>query len=367
MRCATWARRLAAVLLLGASLARAEDVLRPEIVKPLQAAQQSIQAGDYGSALASLRAADAVADRTPYENYLLERLRASAAVGAGETAVAMRASEALLASGRLPDAEQLPILQSLASAAYAAKDYAQALVWAERYFHQGGAGEPMLRRVAASYANLGDDGGYTATLEKLLVHHPKKAYWADRLARLAAQPGFANRLQLDLYRLKRATGTLQEAAEFVLMAQLALQSGLPGEARQVIEAGYAAGRLGSGPDATRHQRLLDLAARQANEDAKTLRAAVTVGTAEGLVASGQALVSVGQVDRGIELIEQGLAKGGLKRPDEARLHLGQAYLQGARKAMAVETFKAIRAADGLGDLARLWALHGALLESAQRE
>ena len=34
-----------------------------------------------------------------------------------------------------------------------------------------------------------------------------------------------------------------------------------------------------------------------------------------------------QFDKGIPLIEQGIAKGGLKVPDEAKLRLGLAYMR----------------------------------------
>jgi hypothetical protein len=124
-----------------------------------------------------------------------------------------------------------------------------------------------------------------------------------------------------------------------------------------VEAGYAAGKLGTGADAGRHQRLRDMANRQAAEDEKSLGADVIGRNAEALVSTGQALVSVGRVDEGIGLIDKGIAKGGLKHPEEAKLHLGQAYLTGGNKNKAVEVFKSIKGADGVSDLARLWAIH----------
>jgi hypothetical protein len=49
-----------------------------------------------------------------------------------------------------------------------------------------------------------------------------------------------------------------------------------------------------------------------------------------LVKVGYAYVSLGEVDKGIELIEKGIAKGGLKRPEDAKLRLGMAQLQSAQ-------------------------------------
>ena len=83
-------------------------------------------------------------------------------------------------------------------------------------------------------------------------------------------------------------------------------------------------------------------------------AAAKEGT--GLVNIGLNLIFNGQNDKGLALMEQGMGKGGLKRPDDARLHLGYAYLLAGQKAKAAQTFKAVQGTDGSADLARLWLL-----------
>ena len=67
-------------------------------------------------------------------------------------------------------------------------------------------------------------------------------------------------------------------------------------------------------------------------------------------------MGAGRVDKGIALMEQGIAKGGLKRADDARLHLALAYLQSGSKDKAVEAFKSARSSDGVANLARLWLI-----------
>ena len=388
----TW---LAAGLLLAAAASGAQDTVRPEIGKPLQAVQELLKAGKYKDALARLRETESVPNRTPYENYVVDRMRASAASGAGDDATALKSFEAVLASGRPQGAEKLQILEAAAGSAYRAKDYAKAIDWAQRYFTDGGTSanmsnlqtsahylsgdyagvvrdmqqkvqaveravpvvdESTLRMLAASYAKLGDDAGYVNALEKLLIHHPKKAYWADMLARVQYKPGFADRLALDVFRLQMVTGTLDEPAQYVEMAQLALHRGLPAEAKKVVDAGYAAGKLGGGPEAERHKRLRDLADKQTLEDQKALATEVIGRHGDALVNSGEALVTLGRIDQGIEMIEQGIVKGGLKRPEDAKLHLGIAYFHGGRKDQAIETLKTVRGTDGTSDLARLWAI-----------
>jgi len=383
------------VVLAPALRAQTQETIRPEIGKPLQAAAEMMKAGHYKEALAKVKEADAVGNRTPYENFILDRMRGSAAAGAGDDELVVSSFESVLSSDRLQSSERLPIMEALASAAYKAKNYPKAIEWVQRYFKEGGTSEQManlqasahylsgdyagvvhdmqarvhavessvpvvdettLKMLAASYAKLGDDAGYLDTLEKLLVHHPKKEYWADALARVRNKPGFSDRLELDMYRLRMATGTLDSADQYVEMAQMALQAGLPAEAKRVVEAGYAADKLGSGGEAERHKRLRDLASRQAAEDEKALGAEVVGRNAESLVATGQALVSAGQVDKGIDLIEHGIAKGGLKHPEEARLHLGQAYLKAGQKAKAIDAFKAVSGPNGLDDVSKLWGI-----------
>ncbi|ACB35489.1 conserved hypothetical protein [Leptothrix cholodnii SP-6] len=400
----THTRAWFAALLLGVAAgyapaqtpAPAQESVRAEIGKSLQGAQELMKAGKFREALAKVREADAAPNPTAYERFILDRMRGSAAAGAGDEVVASRSFEAALASGRLQPAEALAILEALASSAYRTKDYAKAIEVAQRYFKEGGKSEPMrnlmtsahylsgdhagvirdmqqrvqaveqsvpvvdettLRMLAASYAKLGDDAGYANTLEKLLVHHPKKDYWEDRLTRLQNSAAFSDRLMLDLYRLRLATGTLDSTEQYFEMAQLALQAALPFEAKRVVDLGYAAGKFGSGAEAERHKRLRELVNRQAAEDEKALRVEVVGRTGEALVNMGQALVSAGRYDKGIELLEHGVAKGGLKRPEDARLHLAVAYFQGGSKPKAVETFKAVRGGEGVADLARLWGIH----------
>ena len=75
-----------------------------------------------------------------------------------------------------------------------------------------------------------------------------------------------------------------------------------------------------------------------------------------LVAIGFSMATGGEAAKGIPLMQQGIAKGGLKRPEDARLHLGIAQvIAGDAKAQA--TLRGVTGADGTADLARLWSLY----------
>lgn len=391
---------LAATLLLaGAATLVQAQALRPEVGKPLQQAYDLIKAGKGKEALAKVREADGAPNKTAAESLQIERMRAAAAQRAGDNATAVQALESVY--GKVSGAEQGQIAEQIAGAYAAARDNAKANQWAQKAaaagnnsaslkqlqaYLQGASGdfsavakdaaaavaaaeqagkrpeEGDLLRLADAQSRTGNHGGQAATLEKLLYNYPKKDYWAIYLARLRSKSGFSDRFSLDLMRLKLATGTLSKTDEFMEMSQLALQAGYPAEGKAIVDKGFAAGALGTGAEAERHKRLRDLAIKQDTEGKASIdqRAAAALANKDGndLVQIGYAYATMGQADKGIALIEQGIAKGGLKRPEDAKLRLGLALLQsGKHKAKAVQVLRSVQGNDGAADLGRLWALY----------
>ena len=93
-------RHLAAALLAAGFLGSAgAESVRPEVGKPLAQASELLRAGKAKEALAKLHEADAVAGKTPAEQYMIDRVRGSAAQRAGDNATAAQAFESAFASG----------------------------------------------------------------------------------------------------------------------------------------------------------------------------------------------------------------------------------------------------------------------------
>ena len=375
------------------------NTVRPEIGRPIRAAIELIKHKRGKDALARVHEADAVANKTPYETYLIEQVRAQAAAAAGDAAEAAQAFEAIAASAFTSPSQRLQFLAAAAGQYYQARNYGKTAALGARYFKDGGADKSMrtlyvqalylgndfaaagrelqsqiqseeqaggtpaeeqLQLLANVYVKQHDNVAYANVLEQLAAYYPKKDYWLAVVASVAARPGFSERLSLDLARLKLATGTMRTAAEYVEAAQLSILAGLPVEAKKIIDEGYAAGLLGTGPDADRHRRLKDMAARNLAEDTRTLgqddaeAAAAKGGTA--LLNSGLNYVLHGNAGKGLEMMEQGLRKGGLKHPDDARLHLGYAYHLAGQNQKAIRIFKTVHGTDGAASLARLWII-----------
>ena len=110
LRAGVAAALVVAALGLGGA-ARAQESLRPEVGKPLQAAQDMIKSGRYREALAKVREAEAAGARNANETYLIERMRLAAASGAGDAETAARSYEALSGSGRIPGPEKLRMIE----------------------------------------------------------------------------------------------------------------------------------------------------------------------------------------------------------------------------------------------------------------
>jgi hypothetical protein len=395
-------RALTLTLVAAACMAGASaQGLRPEVGKPLQQAGDLLRAGKAREALAKVREAENVGGKNAAEQLLVDRMKAAAAQRAGDNATAIQALEAI--AGRVSGSELGQIAEQLASAYAQNRNNAKASEWLAKAQQAGnnGAGvrqlQSYLQSASGDYAAIGreaqaavsaaeqngrrpDEGdllrladaqqrtgnpnGYASTLEKLLMYYPKKDYWSAYLGRLPRKSGFAPRFELDVMRLRLASGTLAKTEEFMEMAQLSLQAGLPAEAQRIVERGYQAGALGTGAEAARHQRLRDLANKQLAEAKAGIAAQASAAAAEkagdSLVKVGYGYVSLGEVDQGIKYIEQGIAKGGLKYPEDAKLRLGMAQLQsGARKAAATQTLRSVRGTEGAAEIARLWTVVGA--------
>lgn len=376
----------------------AAKTLRPEVANPVSAAQDAARSGQKEVAETKLREAAAVPNLSMFEQAVIERGRAGVSLSARDWPQAIRSLEVVVGSNQFSGADQLQMIELLAKLTYQEKDYLRAVSWLRRYAAEGGSDaavrellpqalylanefkgaadelevrvaadeaasrptpEPTLRLLASSYVQLKDDAGYVRTLERIAAAYPKPEYWGDLLKRVTKQPGFSERLWIDVYRLRLAANLMRSADEYVELAQLALQAGYPGEALTVVDRGMSLSLLGNGKDAAAHTALRERASKAAEKDSADLGraegSAKSAREGDALVNLGYAYATSGQAAKGISLMEQGLAKGNLKRADEARLRLGQALWQAGRKDEAVKAFATVQGSDGSAALARVWS------------
>ncbi|MCX7124103.1 MAG: hypothetical protein NTV32_10675 [Gammaproteobacteria bacterium] len=110
-----------------------------------------------------------------------------------------------------------------------------------------------------------------------------------------------------------------------------------------------------------HGRLRDLATKKQTEAkaAAAANEAAAEAAADGtaLVSIGFSYVTSGEYDKGIAMMEKGIKKDSLKYEEDAKLHLGMAYLMAGKKANALKILKTVQGKDGTADLARYWTIY----------
>ncbi len=398
--------RIASAAVLGLSLFlvpgahAAKDQLSPAVGKPLQEAQKLMKDQKYKDALAKIAEADPQA-KSDYEKFVIAQMTGAAKAGAGDAVGAAQSFEKVIASGRLTPEENLKITEAIAGTYVRAKQYPKALEWLDKYKAAGGqkpdilalrpqisylsgdfkkagqeaaagivaaekAGqkpsEEQIKLLASSLEKQKDMVGYTQALEKLVRYYPTPAYWADVIQRTATKPGFSRNLDLDMYRLLHATGNLTKPKDIMEAAQLAIQAGLPGEAKVYVDEGYAKQIFGVGEqsDIDRQKRLQTLVEKKYADDKKIIastdKQVAAASSGDPAVKTGLAYVTYGEKDKGLAMMEGGIKKGQLKAVDQSKLHLGYAYYLAGDKAKAQTALKAVGGKDGSADFAKLWGI-----------
>ena len=381
------------------SPALAQEALRPVVGKPLQKAQALASQKQFPQAMAQVNIAEAVKNKTANESFVIAEMRASIAQQSGDFRAAIAADDALLRSGKVPVAEQQKLLMAEASSAYQLRDYPLTINAIQRYYKAGGnlpvmqqfliqcyfllkdyphaaaaqsaqieaeikAGqappEAQLQLLANCQLQMNDQAGLTRTMVRLVTYYPKPDYWAQLMHGLRANPNVPDRLQYDIDRLRLEVGLLTSTADFTDMAELAVQAGLPVQALAVMNKGYASGALGRDAQAPREARLKALVEKTIADKKASIAAdeasARTVKGGDALLNVGYSYVDLGQAQKGIAVMQEAIAKGGLAAPEDATLHLALAYMAAGDKANAIRTLQTVNGTDGAADLARLWQL-----------
>ncbi len=203
------------------------------------------------------------------------------------------------------------------------------------------------------YTDRGDIDRSMEVLEQLLIHYPKKDYWVQ-LSYMYSEKQNEVR-QLGSMETAYVQDLLDKDGELRNLASLYLSQGVPYKAGKVLERGFEEGTV---EDTTKNYELMAGSWRQAQEIDKAIPAMETAASKSD---SGELYSQLGSVyldgdefDKAIEAINKGLQRGGVKRPDTARLVLGMAYFNREEYDKAREAFKAAGRDERSEQYARQW-------------
>jgi tetratricopeptide (TPR) repeat protein len=378
-----------------------QEEVGAKVGKPLQEALTAGQAKKWDEAVAKLQAAEAVPDKTAFEQYKINQIYSWVYVSQKKFAEAAAYYEKLISSGFLSDSEMETDIKTVTQLYLSTKNNAKAMEYLQRWLrahpddkdmtyvlaqlqYQSGQQKQALSTLDGLVKDAEKSGqppkedwlklmyGISAKLNtnptaldkqtlsvvgKLVRYYPNQSYWQAMLLGLKTQvTADASKFQLD--RLMMAVGVLKDPDEYVEFAQLANNFGFPGEAVSVLDTGFQKGVLGTGPGKDREQRLKASMAKAAAADKPSLPPADKAGaTGQEDASVGEAYLGYGQNAEAITALERGIKRGGLKKPEQALLALGMAYLRSNQTDKARAAFKQVTGDSDLADIASLWVLH----------
>lgn len=394
---------VSATALLPATAQAAEPagkVTTKAVAEPLKKAQEAMKNKQWDSALTEIKKAQAAEKKTPFETYQIDEFLGYVLIQQKKFGEAAPVFERMLTTGFVPPEQVDDRMKTVAQLYFQVKDYKKSIEWAKKWLdkHPGqedisvllgqsyyvtndyknaattmmgvvnaaehGGRTPQenwLQIVLSSQFKLDNKDGIAEALRKLVRYYPKPEYW-ENLLDLSRRKDTSDRVTLGYYRLMNDVGTLKQADDYVEMAQLAIDAGVPGEAQSIVEKGVQGGTLKSDDKTTqgRYDRLLAGAKKSAATDkaqlAQLAKEAEKATQGQADVALGQAYLSYGMFDEAIAALQRGIKKGGVTDVDEAQISLGIAYLRKGQKDAARQAFKAVKAESKWHALGELWEL-----------
>jgi len=203
-------------------------------------------------------------------------------------------------------------------------------------------------------------------LNTLIIYYPKKQYWVQA-SHLYGEKKDEPR-QLALMEAAYEQGFLDRSSELVTMAYLYLNAEAPYYAGSVIQKGFADELV---DDKSKNYELAGSAWAQAREVAKSIpmmeKAAAKSDEGELFVRLGNVYLDGDQFTKAADSVEKGLKKGGVKRPDQARLVLGMAYFNLGEYDKARRAFRAAGKDERSAKYSQQWIAYVTSEEDRQRE
>jgi tetratricopeptide (TPR) repeat protein len=378
----------------------ANKVTTKAVAEPLKKAQEAMSKKQWDTALAEIKKAQAAEKKTPFEAYQIDEFLGYVLIQQKKFNEAAPVFERMINSGFLPPEQVDDRTKTVAQLYFQMKDYRKSAEWSKKWLDKHPNNEEMavllgqsyyllndyknaattmmnvannaekagqvpkenwLQIVLSSQFKLDNKDGIGDALKKMVRYYPKDEYW-ENLLDIYRRKDSSDRVTLGYYRLMNEVGVLKEKGDYVEMAQLAMDAGVPGEAQQIVEKGVQNGVLKS-DDKTeqgRYDRLLNGAKKQAATDQASLpqlaKEAEKATQGQADVALGQAYLSYGKYDEAIGALQRGIRKGSVTDADEANISLGIAYLKKGQKDQARQAFKAVKDGSKWSDLAELWTI-----------
>jgi hypothetical protein len=360
-----------------------------EAKKPLQELEAAVKAKDPAAYPVKLAAAQAVL-KTNDDKYALAQLMLQHALDANDIPGQVAALQAAVASGALDAADTAKANRSIGILAANSNNWALAesaltaasaanpedvdmiinLARAKIELNKPAEGLALLRRgISMTTAagkpapeswyqnalklayNTRNDAAVAEINGQLLTLFPSQANFKNALSIYRASGKLPTNAEMDLLRLMQASGTAGKN-EFIYLASLADQAGLPGEAKGALDAGRRAGVLGTADGAQIYTanapKIAADRASLASDEAKARNG----GSGRLAINTGNAYYGYGEYAKAADLFRVALTRSDVDA-SLANLRLGEALAMAGDRAGAAAAFKAVTGPRA--ELAALWS------------
>jgi tetratricopeptide (TPR) repeat protein len=358
--------------------------------KEIAALQTAVNAKDAATIPAALAAAKAKA-KSKDDQYAIAQLQLKAAVDANDKVAMLAGLQAVISSGFLSPAETLPLYMNVGQLNYNAKSYDAAAAAFEQMLKidpnhldatvmlgetrngQGRTAEAvsLIQKAIAAKTAAGqkpDESWYKRAValafnaklpnapelgRQWVAAYPTAKTWRDAIRIYQTSSALDDNALLDTMRLAQATGSLAGESDYFRFANTLMTKGFSGEAKAVLEQGFAAKSI----DKSRatFSQLYALASTKAQGDRASLDAsaqsALAAATARQAMVTAEAYYGYGDYQKSAELFRAALGKQGVDK-DLANLRLGMALARAGDKAGATAALNAVGGAQA--EVAKLW-------------
>lgn len=259
----------------------------------------------------------------------------------------------------------------LAQGYYQLKDYDKALFNVEKAIDMYKAKDKIPKEqwynlARFLYFDKGDVNNTVAILEEMLVHFPKKQYWVQLSHMYGEQKKESE--QLSAMDTAYMQNMLDKGQEQITMAYLYLNAEVPYKAAKVMDKGLKDESI---EGKSKNYEILGNSWRQAQEIEKAIPAmelaSAKSDAGELYTRLGNVYLDGDQFKKAISSINKGLKRGGVKRPDTARLVLGMAYFNDKQYSNARKAFTAAAKDDRSKKYAQQWLNYLDNEESRQKK
>jgi tetratricopeptide (TPR) repeat protein len=360
---------------------------------PIVALQKAVNAKDSAAIPAALAAAKAKA-KTTDDKYVIAQLQLKAAVDQKDSAGITAGIEAMLASGKAAGAEKQTLEVNLGKQYYSAKQYDRAAAAFESVLQadpNNADGLAMLAETRKAQGRIPDAVAalqkgiaakqaagqkppeewykrvvalaYDAKLPSVMqlsrdwvAAYPTATNWRDTLRIYQNSSALGDDVLIDLWRLQRASGALAGESDYYRYAHAVFTKGYPGEAKAVLEEGFATKAIDRNKPIFRE--VLAASSSKTAADRASLAgleaSALASAAAKQAMVTGDAYLGYGEYAKAAALYRAALTKSGVDA-NLANLRLGMALARSGDKAGASAAFNAV--SGPRADIAKYWLLY----------